>query len=714
MREVVSEAPAAPQAIPTPNPGRTMRVVIFLLFAVLSTAALAHAADAPAPEPQLPSISISGEMGETIAKEAAEVKDEIEHQARSLITRTYLGWDLDTIDYLSTWVLSLPLRVPELVRTLAEHGRLLGLAGSLVVLTFIVAVLYSLIGQDRVMRRVEAALEPVRGRFPGSAYPFAIATARIVAAAAIPLLLLGAYTLIKGAIAYRAPWFGLLGEMLLLWSAAALALRFLRETLTGGLFATTADHGRRIFRLTRLGVLYTAFCLALLHAADAYAFRPDVLRFLRFAVSVSVVCFFLLLMLNKHSLLSFFPDLPYRSYRRYLGLLERYYSALIGVSFVLALAWCFGFREFGSLVLVRIWSTIGALGLLAMVYHALRLGLNRWAERLPATAESARELVRTARSLLVYGSGLAATVVILNMLGLLGPIERLLSFPLVKVGNVALTFWTMIQAALVLVFFVYASRFLQAYLDYKIFPVLGVDSGLGYAINTIVRIASLALGCLLALDTLGVDLAFLLVFAGAIGVGVGLGLQTVAAHLIAGFIIIFGGKVRKGDWIKVEESLGMITDIHLMSTRVRTRGNVDYLIPNSSLLSSTIVNYSLSSPTVWISLPVGVSYETDPPRVEQILLAVAAAEPTVLRSEAPRVLFTQLADSSLNFELAVAIDVRLYSEALVKSNLYFAVFREFRKAGIEIPFPQREVRVRKVDDQGTLEGPETPAERQGA
>jgi small-conductance mechanosensitive channel len=675
----------------------TMRRFLFALLMLLAASALGHAADTPAGETTLPTISLSEDMGEAIAKEVVEVREEIEHQARSLFTRTQLGWDLDTIDYLTRWALSLPLRVPELMRTLAEHGRLLGLAGSLVVLTFIVAAIYSLTGRNRVVRRVAAVLEPVRHRLPGKAYPFAMAAARVLASAAIPMVLLGVYTLIQGAIAYRAAWFGLVGELLLLWSAAALVLCGLNETLIGGLFATTAAHGRRIFRFARLGLLYTVFCMALLHAADAFAFRRDVLRFLRFAASVSVVCLFLLLMLNKRSLLSFFPDLPYLSYRRYRAALERYYYPLIGVSFALALAWCFGFREFGTLVLVKIWSTIAALGLLGMVYHALRLALNRWAGRIPPSAESPRDLVRTARSLLAFASGLAAALVFLNMLGLLEPIERLLSFPVVRIGSVTITFWTMIQAALMLAAFTYASRLLQAYLDHRVFPALGVDSGLGYAINTIVRIAGMALGCLLALNILGVDLAFLLVFAGAIGVGVGLGLQAVAAHLIAGFIIIFGGKVRKGDWIKVEESLGMITDIHLMSTRVRTRGNVEYLIPNSSLLSGTIVNYSLSSPTVWISLPVGVSYDTEPERVQAILLAVAAAEPTILRSEPPRVLFTRFADSSLDFELSVAIDVRLHPERLVKSNLYFAVFREFRKAGIEIPYPQREVRVRNAD-----------------
>jgi small-conductance mechanosensitive channel len=210
------------------------------------------------------------------------------------------------------------------------------------------------------------------------------------------------------------------------------------------------------------------------------------------------------------------------------------------------------------------------------------------------------------------------------------------------------------------------------------------------------------LGLLIALDTVGVDFGFLLVFAGAIGVGIGLGLQSMAANLISGFIIIFGGKVRKGDWIKVEDAVGMVTDIHPLSTRVRTRGNVEYLLPNSNLVSNTIINYTLSSPMVWISLAVGVGYDSDPRQVERILLEAAAKESMVSKLESPRVLFTEFADSSLNFELALCIDVRLHAERLVKSNLYFAIFEEFKKAGIEIPFPQREVHVRAPGD-GRLE-----------
>jgi small-conductance mechanosensitive channel len=131
---------------------------------------------------------------------------------------------------------------------------------------------------------------------------------------------------------------------------------------------------------------------------------------------------------------------------------------------------------------------------------------------------------------------------------------------------------------------------------------------------------------------------------------------------------------------------------------VRTRGNIEYLVPNSNLVSGTIVNYTLSSPMIWISLPVGVSYGSDPKQVERILLEVAEKEPTVSRHDRPKVLFTEFADSSLNFELAVCIDARHQPEKVVKSNLYFAIFEEFKKAGIEIPFPQQEIRIRSGED----------------
>jgi small-conductance mechanosensitive channel len=678
-------------------------MAVFTLVAAISLIGSIGLTAEPAKEGNAqegPAISIPENMGEAISKEATEVKEEIQKQALTLSRWTPLGWDFATIDYLYKWILALPLRIPELMQQVMAQGRALGIAGSLVVLTFLVAVGYSLFGRSRVMQRIERAIQPIRERLPaGLLYPIFLAGLRVLVAAAIPLLLLGVYAFISAMITYEAVWFKLIGRLLGLWSLAALAIRLLRELLARDLFKVTAQYGPRVFQIARLVLLYVLVGIILYWAAEAFRFRKDVLAFLQFALSVSVVCIFLLLMLNRRALLSFLPPLPYRSYQNYVRLLNRYYYPLIGVSFVLALLWCFGFREIGRLLLVKIWSTVGALLLLSMVYHALRIWLQRWSEKIPVTQESAYYLIRSVRSFLVYAAAVTAAVLLLNLIGLLEPIERILSFPVVRIGKTGLTLWIVLKALLILSFFVYASRLLQAYLDYKVYPSFGVEQGIGYAISTLLRLALLGVGFLIALNTVGVDFGFLLVFAGAIGVGIGLGLQSMAANLISGFIIIFGGKVRKGDWIKVDDGLGMITDIHPLSTRVRTRSNVEYLLPNSNLVSDTIVNYSLSSPMVWVSLPVGISYEADPRQVERILLEVADREPMIARQEKPRVLFSEFAESSLNFELSVCIDVRLHAERVVKSNLCFAIYEELKKAGIEIPFPQRVVHVRRVDGQ---------------
>jgi small-conductance mechanosensitive channel len=169
-----------------------------------------------------------------------------------------------------------------------------------------------------------------------------------------------------------------------------------------------------------------------------------------------------------------------------------------------------------------------------------------------------------------------------------------------------------------------------------------------------------------------------------------------AANMISGFVLIFGGKIRKGDWIEVSGTIGTVTDIYVRATKVRTRDNIEYLIPNSDFISGTVVNYSLSSPMIRIDLPVGVSYGADPSEVEKILLTVAEQEPLVSKETPPAVRFVEYGDSSINFELLIWIDVRKTARRLVRSALYFAIFEELRKANIEIPFPQRDIHIRST------------------
>ncbi|MGD8974825.1 MAG: mechanosensitive ion channel, partial [Desulfobacterales bacterium] len=348
----------------------------------------------------------------------------------------------------------------------------------------------------------------------------------------------------------------------------------------------------------------------------------------------------------------------------------------------------------GRVVLVKIWSTALAFVLIMVLYHVLKGLLKKWADKTEKSDEAAQYLIKALRSILTYATVIATFIIILNMLGLLNPLARILSFPVLQMGDTRITFWIIIRAVLILMGFVFGSRLMQAYFDYKVYPSLGIDTGLGYALNTFFKYLLIAIGLLIALNIVGIDLRFLLVFAGAIGIGIGLGLQSMAANIIAGFTIIFGGKIRKGDWIEIHETIGMVTDIYLRAAKVRTRDNIEYLVPNSDLISNIIVNYSLSAPDVRIDLSVGVSYDADPREVERILLEVAEKEPLLLNYKKPAVRFVGYGDNSINFELLFWIDIQKHARRKVRSALYYAIFDELKKAGIEIPFPQRDIHIR--------------------
>jgi small-conductance mechanosensitive channel len=676
---------------------KSIRIIFILLcIGFLMIVANADAQDQTdgAKEKKGPSIAISGELDDVMIREAAKVKEEFQQKARSIFERRPLGWDLDTITYLYGLALSLPGKIPAFTRFLVEQSKVLGVIGSVLLLLFFAAVFYSLLGQRRVMGWVGHRVEPLAAYIPDATYPFVISGIKVVVSALIPLLLLGSFAFINAMIDYSTSWFQLVGRLLGFWAAGALLLRLLKEALTRDLFKATVRYGPTVYRWARLALLYAIFGTAVYWTVEVFEIRQDVLALLRFAISVSITVVLLILHFNKKAFLSLLPELPISSYMRFRRFLERYYFPLLIVLFLAALLWCFGYRALGRLVLVKIWLTGATFVLIMLFYQTLQRFLNTWLQKLGRTDENARVFVGELRSILKYTTVLAVLMIVLNMFGLFNPLQRLMSFPILHLADTTITFWLIVRAILILVAVVYIIRLVQAYFDYKLYPSFGVDPGLGYAINTVFKYISFGIGFLIALNTLGINLRFLLVFAGAIGVGVGFGLQSMAANVISGFTIIFGGKIRKGDWIEVENMMGEVTDIYLRATKVRTRDNIEYLIPNSNIISNTMVNYSLSSPLIRIELPVGVSYKADPHQVEKILLAAAENEPLVNQSNKPVVRFTEYADSSINFELLVWIDVRQTPRRKVRSNLYFVIFEELDKAGVEIPFPQRDVHIR--------------------
>jgi len=643
-------------------------------------------------------IGIAENIGVAAKKEAKKVKLDLQTRAKSLFEREPIGWDLKTLRHLYNIAVSVPEKIPQLKELVIRESRMLGMLGSLLVLGFLLAVFYSLYGQKRATLWVERKSQPVSQFLPERYYPYFLAFIRVAISGLIPLILLALFSLIDRLIDYQAPWFLLTGRLLLLWAAGAITLRTLNEILARNLFETTARYGKVIFHYTRLLLLYLLAGIALFEAADVFKVRADVIALIRFVISLSVIFFLFLIFLKKKTMISFLPPLAHTGYRWIFNFLNQFYFPLLIVSAIAALIWCAGYPALGKLVLVKVWLTIGALLIISLIHYGLDEQLLKWLQKIRGKDESAEALFRTLKSFFLYTTVLAAVIVMLNLLGLLMPLKTILSFPIFQLGPKNVTLWILMKAILILLLFVLATRLLQAYMDYKIYPALGIDPGLGYALNTFIKYVSISIGFFISVSLVGIDLRFLLVFAGAAGIGIGLGLQSMAANIVSGFTIIFGGKIRKGDWIEVNDTMGIVTNIYLRATMVRSRDNIEYLIPNSFLISNISVNYSLTSPLIRIALPVGVSYGSDPGVVEKVMLKVAENEPLVSNSETSIVRFIDYGDSSINFELLFWIDIREVPRRKVKSALYFALFDEFKKAGIEIPFPQRDIHIRSKEE----------------
>ncbi|MDD2550576.1 MAG: mechanosensitive ion channel [Bacteroidales bacterium] len=237
----------------------------------------------------------------------------------------------------------------------------------------------------------------------------------------------------------------------------------------------------------------------------------------------------------------------------------------------------------------------------------------------------------------------------------------------------------------------------------------GTDRGVSHAVGSIFRYVFLFVGLVIIVQSTGVDLSTLTVLVGALGVGIGFGLQSVTNNFISGIIILFERPIKVGDRVELPELdnlAGDVVNISARSTTIITNDNIAILIPNSKFVSDTVINWSYNDANVRFKIPVGVSYNEDPEIVREILLDVANKHPGVLKLPGADVLFDEYADSSLKFTLRVFTTDYTRKPHLLKSQLYFEIFKEFKKKGIELPFPQRDVYIKQfaggaIDEQKT-------------
>jgi len=210
---------------------------------------------------------------------------------------------------------------------------------------------------------------------------------------------------------------------------------------------------------------------------------------------------------------------------------------------------------------------------------------------------------------------------------------------------------------------------------------------------TIIRYVLLAIGMSFVLTTLGVNATNLAFIGGGLSVGIGFALKEVLSNFISGIILMFEQALRPGDIIKVDDELGIVRDLNIRSTTVRTLNNVEIIVPNQIFLTDSVTTYTKTDNKVRVLIPVGVSYNCDPEQIETLLLGVANEHIRVQKHPAPKVFFEGFGDSSVDFELAVWLN----NPALIKpvsSDLRFMIWRVFAKHNIEIPFPQQDLHIR--------------------
>ncbi|MEY2560325.1 MAG: potassium-dependent mechanosensitive channel [Verrucomicrobiota bacterium] len=222
----------------------------------------------------------------------------------------------------------------------------------------------------------------------------------------------------------------------------------------------------------------------------------------------------------------------------------------------------------------------------------------------------------------------------------------------------------------------------------------GLDRSLQYAIAQIVSNLVLVIGIFLVLENTGIHLGALTVFAGAVGVGIGFGLQNIASNFISGLVILAERPITIGDRVEVAGVVGQVQQIRARSTVIVTNDNISMIVPNSKFIDSPVTNWTYGDPRVRFRIPIGVAYGSDVNKVREALIDAGRGNSHVLVDPPPSVFLTKFGESSIDFELVVWSSEMSHRPSRFKSDLNFAIEEKLREAGIEIPFPQRDVHIR--------------------
>ena len=263
------------------------------------------------------------------------------------------------------------------------------------------------------------------------------------------------------------------------------------------------------------------------------------------------------------------------------------------------------------------------------------------------------------------------------------------------IGNIEVSVTSLIEGVIIFALALLLSRTLSRLLQRRLAKRAYLDPGLQYTLGRLTQYVIITIGILLALSVgVSLNLTSIAVIFTALSVGIGFGLQYIAADIASGFILLFERPVRVGDRISIGKEEGDVQSINLRTTVMTTNDRVSVIVPNSKLVREHLINWSYGDPHARIAIPIGVAYGSDVDLVSQTLIEATEGVDNVLRDPPPKVQFLNFGDWSLDFRLLVWTNrPRLHTQ--IRSDINYRIDRLFRQNGIEIPFPQTELRLRE-------------------
>ncbi|MEO6861630.1 MAG: mechanosensitive ion channel domain-containing protein [Microcoleus sp.] len=273
---------------------------------------------------------------------------------------------------------------------------------------------------------------------------------------------------------------------------------------------------------------------------------------------------------------------------------------------------------------------------------------------------------------------------------LLTDISQLFTSTLFKIGDNPVSLRSLGELIVLLMAVLVISRAFTDFLKERLLVRLGIDEGNREAIAVILRYLIVALGVVAAIQGIGFNLASLAVVAGGLGVGIGFGIQDLTTNFVSGLTLLFDRPVKVGDFVELEGLMGIVKKISIRSTIITTNDDSSVIVPNSTMISNKIVNWSYDNSLLCLRLSIEVAENSNPLLVTETLLNIAYTEAGVLYEPHPKVLFVEFGDDSFKFELLVWTD-RPTEREVIKSSLNFAIEYNFRQQGIDFPFNDRQI-----------------------